>query len=244
MESWFLPQRKFRHLTCIPGRSALVLSPHYDDETIGCGGLLIKSVRDGVYVQVVFVASSPQPGDAESSTRMEEAESACAILGVKSVVHWCYAIRNLDTKIVAESIAKLIDESRPEILVLPWYGDNHRDHWAVNEALLLAQDKHAVGLTGLRVLAYEVWTPAPVHAIADITDVMPIKIAALREYKSQLKRWRYEEMVTALNAFRAYGKVPPHFSRVQYAEGFVYMPIMSYLELVSIQRDQLARNNS
>lgn len=39
----------------IPGSNVLVIAPHQDDESIGCGGTIIKHVRDGGHLEIVFV---------------------------------------------------------------------------------------------------------------------------------------------------------------------------------------------
>ena len=40
--------------------SALVLAPHFDDEVLGCGGLLAQLAAAGATVRVLF--SCPSPG--------------------------------------------------------------------------------------------------------------------------------------------------------------------------------------
>jgi len=37
------------------GRSAVVFSPHFDDETLGCGGTILKKKRAGADVKIVFM---------------------------------------------------------------------------------------------------------------------------------------------------------------------------------------------
>lgn len=36
-------------------RTATVFSPHSDDETLGCGGTIIKKKRAGAKVKIVFI---------------------------------------------------------------------------------------------------------------------------------------------------------------------------------------------
>ena len=38
--------------------SALVLAPHYDDEVLGCGGLLARLTDSGAAVRVLFLTDS------------------------------------------------------------------------------------------------------------------------------------------------------------------------------------------
>jgi len=53
------------------------------------------------------------------------------------------------------------------------------------------------------MLTYEVWTPLSQYNLAvDISDFMQIKLAALREHKSQLAAIAYDEAVQGLNRYR------------------------------------------
>jgi len=70
--------------------SALVVSPHPDDESLGCGGLIAAKVRAGQPVDVLFLtageASHPDhprlaPGEL-ARVRQAEARAALAVLGV------------------------------------------------------------------------------------------------------------------------------------------------------------------
>ncbi len=36
-------------------RPAIVFSPHFDDETLGCGGIIFKKKRAGADVKIVFM---------------------------------------------------------------------------------------------------------------------------------------------------------------------------------------------
>ena len=46
-------------MVCEPeGRRILVLAPHMDDETIGCGGALVRHARKGAHITVIFLTDS------------------------------------------------------------------------------------------------------------------------------------------------------------------------------------------
>jgi LmbE family N-acetylglucosaminyl deacetylase len=36
-------------------KTALIFSPHFDDETLGCGGMIIKKKQIGAKVKIVFM---------------------------------------------------------------------------------------------------------------------------------------------------------------------------------------------
>src|SRR5262245_42487805 len=70
------------------GRSAVVFAPHQDDEVLGCGGTVVRKLRAGADVTVVFMTDgSAAHGDLiapDELTRIRagEARAACDLLGV------------------------------------------------------------------------------------------------------------------------------------------------------------------
>ena len=75
----------------------LVLAPHPDDETFGCGGTIRMLTESGVVVDVAFLTRGEHGIDAgaepslEASrqlaeTRSREARAACDVLGVRNVM--------------------------------------------------------------------------------------------------------------------------------------------------------------
>src|SRR5688500_3502049 len=69
-------------------RSAVVFSPHYDDETLGAGGTIIQTRAHGASVHVVFMTDGSRShahavdGPRLSEMRRTEALSAMDRLGV------------------------------------------------------------------------------------------------------------------------------------------------------------------
>jgi LmbE family N-acetylglucosaminyl deacetylase len=69
-------------------RSAMVFSPHFDDETLGCGGLIIKKKRAGADVKIVFMTDGSSshrhlmPPQELASIRHREAIEAGQIMGL------------------------------------------------------------------------------------------------------------------------------------------------------------------
>lgn len=85
------------HLTS--SQRILIFTPHPDDETLGCGGLIQQAVKAGAAVRVVFLTNGdafphavereyrtlrPNPSDfiRFGETRMQEARTACRFLGL------------------------------------------------------------------------------------------------------------------------------------------------------------------
>ena len=201
--------------------NVLVIAPHPDDETIGCGGTLCLHERRGDRTVVVFLTSGELglkhlPREKAWAIREQEAELSAKILGVAKAhflrqPDWMLE-DHLDT--AAKMLRPILEAEKPDMIYLPHSNDGHPDHRASQPILrlALAQGQHAKP----EVRAYEIWTPLSGYdRLEDITGVMPRKLLALRAHESQLGEFNYERAVRGLNAFR--GEMA---AKCEYAEVF------------------------
>ena len=207
--------------------NVLVISPHPDDEAIGCGGTIASHVERGDAVDVLYLTSGEQGGHgaepAEAAAAREaESRAAAAILGVRGQRYWRQPDSGLrGTRELARRLHTLIDELAPTCIYTPSANDDHRDHRAATR--LVAKVLRERG-TADRVEAfmYEVWTPLPViDDIVDVTAHMGIKIEAIRAYASQCRVLRFDDAAEGLARYR--GEMflwPKDIARATYAEVF------------------------
>lgn len=196
----------------------LVFAPHPDDEILGCGGLIALFVRRGSPVTIVYLTS----GDAGSlekepeelaGIREGEARQGAAVLGIDDLVF----LRNPDgdleySRANLNIIVKIIRDRKPELILAPHGEENHPDHRAAHQLVIESVRRAAgawfagCGRASWRVpqlLCYEVLTPlTQVSYTADITDVMELKLNALRKHASQVSSSSYDEAITGLNRYR------------------------------------------
>jgi LmbE family N-acetylglucosaminyl deacetylase len=69
-------------------RPAIVFAPHPDDETLGCGGTIVRKLAQGAEVEVVFITDGSRshdliPSKELATLRRSEALNACSVLGVE-----------------------------------------------------------------------------------------------------------------------------------------------------------------
>ncbi len=190
------------------GKKVLVLAPHPDDETIGCGGTLIRHVKAGDPVKVIFLTngakgdiSGEMSREAYVSLRRDEAQKACAVLGVGDMEFWAYEDRSLSgSRGVLRRLIELIDEFKPQRVYAPSPMEIHPDHRAVS--FLLADAIRSTGLD-FEIAFYEIGQPVRVNLLVDVTDVLNRRLRALALYESQLKERPYQEVSTSLNRYRS-----------------------------------------
>ncbi len=240
----FAPPRPLERL---PGRRLLVLAPHPDDESLGCGGAIVLHVDAGDSVRVLFLgdgsqgnralrklpADDPQRQEGErrlAEARRAEAEQALAKLGVSQ--HAFLGARDASVGAGNEPLVqRLQDEVRdfaPDLVLLPFLTDRHRDHAGTTACLLEAL--RPLGLHRSRRLqfaGYEVWTTIYPNTVLDITAVAERKRAAVSCYRSQLAQLDYLEGVFALNRYRSMSGL----FRSGYAEAYYVAPMQVLYDL-------------
>jgi LmbE family N-acetylglucosaminyl deacetylase len=199
-------------------RKLVVIAPHPDDETLGCGGTIARFAASGTEVSVLVVAGHLPPlyDEAAFETTHREALAAFKIMGVAQSAFLRIPATMVRDVPVAELNGKIngfIREIGPDMVLLP-FPDRHIDHRIIFDACIVAcRPVHAAAPKA--VLAYETLSEThwnvpgiePVFApdfFVDTTDYMARKNAALACYASQVNNApsRSVEACTALARFR------------------------------------------
>ena len=163
-------------------RPVLVLAPHADDESLGCGGLIAALCRAGVppVVLVLTDGAGSHPGSAAfpparlAQVRQDEAREAVRLLGLPpDRIHFA---GQRDTAAptggpafdaAVDQVSALCSTFGIGTLLAPWRHDPHCDHEAAD---LLA--RAVAGRLALRHLAYPVWgwTLPAGHPLPEMPD--------------------------------------------------------------------------
>jgi LmbE family N-acetylglucosaminyl deacetylase len=125
-------------------RSCLVLAPHPDDETLGCGAVIMRKLAAGAPVKVVIAADgryayppSELSVDALVELREEEARQACAILGLRreNIAFLRFEDRRLadHRELLRDRLFEVFDMIDPEEIFVSSLIDNHPDHRVLAE---------------------------------------------------------------------------------------------------------------
>lgn len=149
--------------TLVPARSrAVILAPHPDDETLGCGGLISRLVALGRHVSVVAISdgegSHPPASKLHArlpELRARESLSALHHLGLDEAV--IQRVRIPDGAVAAH-LPELKEWLRAylqptDILFAPWKLDGHPDHEAVGQAA--SEMEHELGC---KLIELPIWT--------------------------------------------------------------------------------------
>jgi N-acetylglucosamine malate deacetylase 1 len=205
--------------------NAVVIAPHPDDESIGCGGAICRHSDAGDRVTAVFLTSGELglkhvPREAAWETREAEAKAAGKILGIADI----HFLRQPDWMLAevigpaAKALAEILASENPQLIYVPHPREWHPDHKAAGDIL-----KQSLGMCALSVpeiRGYEVWTPLSEYSVViDISAAMPRKLQAIRCHVSQLADFDYAHAAQSLNAYR--GVLA---ARAPFAEVFEQLP--------------------
>ena len=184
-------------------RRVLVVAPHPDDETIGCGGTLALLAEQGAHVTVVVATDgeatigSPLSAAATAAARRDEATEACGILGVPPPVFLGLPDGGLGAAVhqLVEGLGQAVATTDPDLVLAPWPLDRHADHrWCARVVGEQLAD-------GVQVWGYEAHVPLTPTRAVDVTRVVDRKRRALRAHRTAglamdleatlgLNRWR------------------------------------------------------
>jgi LmbE family N-acetylglucosaminyl deacetylase len=188
--------------------SVIVMAPHPDDESIGCGGMIHSHARNGERVIAVFLTSGEAgipgvSGEEVCRIRETEARAAAEILGIQTVAFLRCRDGNLadDRARAADLLAPILKTEAPELIYLPHDLESHPDHRVALSIVEQAIAESAIRRP--RLAGYEVWSPlAQYDSAHDITSWFACKLRAIRCYHSQLQNLRYDRAAQGLNRYR------------------------------------------
>ena len=120
--------------------NVLVIAPHPDDETLGCGGTLLKHKSMGHKCHWLIVTSAyKSQGFSKQwlSKREKEIQKISNIYSFITVAELKYPTAELDTipkKEIVSQFSKVIKSVQANVVYVPFWGDAHSDHGIVFDA--------------------------------------------------------------------------------------------------------------
>ncbi|HWQ43802.1 MAG TPA: bacillithiol biosynthesis deacetylase BshB2 [Desulfosporosinus sp.] len=181
----------------------LVVFPHPDDETFGCGGTIAQFAKSGVPVTYVCGTmgqmgrnmGKPFFATRESlpNIRETELEEACQALGIQNVINLGLRDKTIefeDPELLIARIEQIVREIQPSLVLTHYPGYAvHPDHNALGDVTIRAlsrlsvQERPIVYAHAFSRDCQEVLGPPDI--VNDISSTSDVKLAAIRAHRSQ-----------------------------------------------------------
>lgn len=197
-------------------KKILVVAPHADDESLGCGGTLLRHLAEGDQIHWLLVTGmSPESGFSEEriAIRQREIEAAAARYRFTSVHQLKLPPAALETlpigKVIA-GISDVISKIQPQLVYTVYRNDAHSDHQIVFDAVMSATKSFRYPFVR-RVLAYETLSETDFglkpedggfrpNVYMDISDYIQEKLDILEIFESEMGEFPFPRSRKALEA--------------------------------------------
>lgn len=192
----------------------LVVAPHPDDETLGCGGTMLAKRAAGHELHWAIITSLP-PGPRRDE-RDAEIERVAERYGIEKVWKADFETTRLDTLPLGDVIgflSRVVSDVQPAEVYLPFPGDAHSDHSVVFKAASACTKSFRY--PSIRcVLCYE--TPSETdfgidptlraftpNRYCDISAHLDAKVDIMRMFAGEIDCYaRREEIIRSLATYR------------------------------------------
>lgn len=141
-------------------KTALIVAPHADDETLGCGGTILKLVDQGYQVHWLLVTgmtTSAGFSDVQIQARRAEIDkvsSAYSFTEVHELELPPASLETLSKGDIIGPISKVIGSIKPSLVFTVYRNDAHSDHEIVFDAVMSATKSFRYPFIK-KVMAYE-----------------------------------------------------------------------------------------
>ncbi|MCB0700172.1 MAG: PIG-L family deacetylase, partial [Chitinophagaceae bacterium] len=194
----------------------MVIAVHPDDETLGCGGTLLKLKAMGKQTSWLIVTNTngnPHYSDEFINKRNEEVEEVKGRYGFESTYWLPFIAGELEEVKKIEIISamnKAINEFKPDTLFLPFPWDIHKEHNVAFEAALACTKVFRNSFVK-RVFLMETpsetdFTPSNVvnpftpNVFVDISEYVDEKLDIMRIFESEVLPHPFPRSIESLRA--------------------------------------------
>ena len=187
-------------------KKILILSPHADDEILGCGGFISKYSKLSYQINVLILTNANKGAPEIYSTReiqkiRNESKQANKLIGTKKLFFENLPALNLNNYPIykiTNVINKYVDDINPEIILIPSSNDIHDDHKIIFKAakvsLRFNKKSNLKKILSYEVLSETEWNENeksfnPNYFVSLSISDLNKKVKAFLKYKSQVKKF-------------------------------------------------------
>ena len=210
----------------------LIIAVHPDDETLGCGGTLLKHKANGDEIHWL-ICTETNPKNDFFKAREKEIEKVTNIYGFDSVTNLQLKTMQIDEYSMSDlitKISKVINEVKPSTIYLPFKSDVHSDHRKIFEASYSCTKSFRYPcikkIYMMEVLSETEFAPSVKedsfvpNTFVDISEYMGKKIEIMQVFNSELEEHPFPRSERSL---RALATLRGATAGCEYAESFVLL---------------------
>ncbi|MBU5591092.1 PIG-L family deacetylase [Clostridium sp. MSJ-4] len=181
----------------------LVISVHPDDETLGCGGTILKHTRNGDEVYWMIITKTDKTlGFSEKfiEDRKEQIKAVAKKYKFKSVFELDFLTTKLhavDFNQLIEKMSLVINKIKPEIIYMNNRSDIHTDHQIAAKAIMSCTKSFRYPFIK-KILMYECISETEIapalpenlflhNVYSDITEFIDEKLEIMKIYSSEIQ---------------------------------------------------------
>jgi LmbE family N-acetylglucosaminyl deacetylase len=214
----------------------LVIAVHPDDETLGCGGTLLKHKANGDEIHWLIVTDIKESEGYDISAikqRNKEIKKVENLYGFTSVNKLDLSTTKVDTysmSVLVSKISSVIDRIKPDTIYLPFKGDVHSDHKYIFDAAYSCTKifrypfiKKIYMMETLSETEFSLSTKEDSfvpNVFIDISKYMNKKIEIMNIYESEIGKHPFPRCEKNMRALATYRGAT---SGCDYAESFVLL---------------------
>ena len=214
----------------------LVIAVHPDDETLGCGGTLLKHKANGDEIHWLIatdIKESEGYGISTIKKRNKEITKIEDLYGFTSVNKLDLSTTKVDTysvSVLVSKISSVINKIKPNIIYLPFKGDVHNDHKYIFDAAYSCTKifrhpfiKKLYMMETLSETEFSLSTKEDSfvpNVFVDISEFMDKKIELMNIYESEIGKHPFPRSERNMRALATYRGAA---SGCDYAESFMLL---------------------
>tara|TARA_B100002052_G_scaffold298449_1_gene331958 strand:- start:7070 stop:7741 length:672 start_codon:yes stop_codon:yes gene_type:complete len=217
-------------------KNVIIIAPHADDETLGCGGVILKHINNGDNVYWIIVTSNndklifPNQDNQHYENNIAKVSSAYKF---NETIRLNFPVARLDTideHIIYDTFAEKINNLQPQIIYMPYFHDVHADHKIISRLMLSCTKNFRFPFIE-KIYIYETisetdfgpsipsFTFSP-NKFVDITKYMNRKLEIMEMYDTEIMK---DPLPRSLHAIKALAALRGSRIGVSYAEAFMIL---------------------
>jgi len=190
----------------------LIIAVHPDDETLGCGGTLLKHKDSGDEIHWL-ICTDIDKNNNYYDTRQDEIKKVSKLYNFDSINNLGLKTMQVDEYSMSEligKISKVINNIKPNIIYLPFKGDVHSDHRKIFEAAYSCTKSFRYPFVKkiymIETLSETEFTPSTKedsfvpNVFVDISDFMDKKIEIMKVYESEIAEHPFPRSIRNIKA--------------------------------------------